>query len=208
MKTGDWISLVCGLAMIISGLRYMSVRKDAEPSRRALALKGGTTLLAAIPAAYALLSGGGTSALWIMIGILLCAAADVILELHFQGGMVAFGLGHLCFIAAFAAKGGIGAAHLAAWALLSLAAMLYVRKAAEQSTESSLPFVIYGLVIAAMLAASLTRGPLAVTGAALFVLSDSILLWGLLRPKPAFLDVAVMLSYWGAQFLLGAAALT
>ena len=70
-----------------------------------------------------------------------------------------------------------------------------------------MPFVIYGLVIAAMLAASLTRGPIAAAGAALFVLSDGILLWGLLRPKPGYFDAAVMLSYWGAQFLLGVSAL-
>ena len=207
METGHWIALTCGLVMMISGSRYMSARKVAGPSRRALILKGGTTLLAAIPAAYALFSGGETFALWIMIGIVLCAAADVILELHFQGGMLAFGLGHICFIVAFASDGGIGAVHFAAWALLSTAAVFYVRKAAEESTEGKMPFVIYGLVIAAMLAASLTRGPIAAAGAALFVLSDGILLWGLLRPKPGYFDAAVMLSYWGAQFLLGVSAL-
>ena len=208
METGHWIALVCGLFMIAGGLGYISARKAAGPSRRTLALKGGTTLLAAIPAAYAFFGGGGTFALWIMIGIILCAGADVILELHFQGGMLAFGLGHLCFIAAFASKGGIGAVHLAAWALLSAAAaVLYVRKAAGQSAVPKLPFMIYSFVIAAMLAASLRRGPMAVTGAALFVLSDGILLWGLLRPKPRHYNAAVMLSYWGAQFLLGLAAL-
>ncbi len=207
METGHWIAWACGLAMMISGSRYMSARKVTGPSRRALILKGGTTLLAAIPAVYALFSGGGTFTLWVMIGIMLCATADVILELHFQGGMLAFGLGHICFIAAFVSDGGIGPVHFAAWALLSLAAVFYVRKAAEKSTEGKMPFMIYGLVIAAMLTASLTRGSLAVTGAALFVLSDSILLWGLLRPKPGYFDAAIMLSYWGAQFLLGVSAL-
>lgn len=38
--------------------------------------------------------------LGIMVGALFCAAADVLLELHFLSGMAVFALGHVCFLAA------------------------------------------------------------------------------------------------------------
>ena len=204
MNLPIWIACLCALGMIAFGRLYL---KKRGASGRALALKGGTTLIAAIPALYAANSGGGSAAWWILAGILACAAADVILEINFQGGMLAFALGHVCLIAAFASGGGIGAVHLIAWVGLALWAVFYVNRVAKESSEPRLPFLLYGVIISAMLAAALTRGPLVLLGALLFAVSDSILLWGLLKRKWKGLDTAVMVTYWGAQFLLGVSGL-
>lgn len=204
MKLTIWIVSLCALGMITGGGIYLKKRRAAG---RALALKGGTTLIAAIPALYAATSGGRAAAWWILAGIVVCAAADVILEMNFQGGMLAFALGHVCLIAAFASSGGISAVHLFAWAGLALWAVFYVSRVAKESSEPRLPFLLYGVIISAMLAAALTRGPLVLLGALLFAVSDSILLWGLLRRKWKGLDTAVMVTYWGAQFLLGVSGL-
>ena len=204
MNLPIWISCLCALGMITGGRFYLKRRRAAGC---ALALKGGTTLIAAIPALYAATSGGRPAAWWILAGIITCAAADVILEMNFRGGMLAFALGHVCLIAAFASSGSFSAVHLIAWAGLALWAVFYVSRVAKESSEPKLPFLLYGVIISAMLAASLTRGPLVFPGALLFAVSDSILLWGLLKTKWKGLDTAVMVTYWGAQFLLGVSAL-
>ena len=151
MNLPIWIACLCALGMITGGRLYLRKRRAAG---RALALKGGTTL-----------------------------------------------------IAAFASGGGIGAVHLIAWAGLALWAVFYVNRVAKESSEPRLPFLLYGVIISAMLAAALTRGPLVLLGALLFAVSDSILLWGLLKRKWKGLDTAVMVTYWGAQFLLGISGL-
>ena len=204
MNLPIWIACLCALGMIAFGRLYLKKRGASGSS---LSLKSGTTLIAAIPALYAALDGGGSAAWWILAGILACAAADVILEINFKGGMLAFALGHVCLIAAFASSGGISAVHLLAWAGLALWAVFYVNRVAKESSEPRLPFLLYGVIISAMLAAALTRGPLVLLGALLFAVSDSILLWGLLKSKWKGLDTAVMVTYWGAQFLLGVSGL-
>ena len=204
MNLPIWIACLCALGMIAFGRLYLKKRGASGSS---LSLKSGTTLIAAIPALYAALDGGGSAAWWILAGILACAAADVILEINFKGGMLAFALGHVCLIAAFASSGGISAVHLLAWAGLALWAVFYVNRVAKESSEPRLPFLLYGVIISAMLAAALTRGPLVLLGALLFAVSDSILLWGLLKSKWKGLDTAVMVTYWGAQFLLGISCL-
>ena len=204
MNLPIWIACLCALGMIAFGRLYLKKRGASGSS---LSLKSGTTLIAAIPALYAALDGGGSAAWWILAGILACAAADVILEINFKGGMLAFALGHVCLIAAFASSGGISAVHLLAWAGLALWAVFYVNRVAKESSEPRLPFLLYGVIISAMLAAALTRGPFVLLGALLFAVSDSILLWGLLKSKWKGLDTAVMVTYWGAQFLLGISCL-
>ena len=42
-----------------------------------------------------------TLSLMILAGAFLCMTADVLLELYFLSGVVSFGLGHVCFIAAY-----------------------------------------------------------------------------------------------------------
>lgn len=206
METKLILAACCLLVMLAGGTLYMKTYRREGKSKKALALKGGTTLIAAVPALIAARGGDG-SALWILFGIALCALADVVLELHFQGGMLAFALGHVCYVVAFLSVGGVGAVNWAGWALLSAITVLYIKTVAKGSREPLLPFMLYGVMISAMLASSLGCGPLAAIGALLFVISDSTLLYGLVREKKKGHDLAVMLTYWGAQYLIGLSAL-
>ena len=63
MNLPIWIACLCAPGMITFGRLYLKKRRAAG---RALALKGGTTLIAAIPALYAALDGGGSAAWWIL----------------------------------------------------------------------------------------------------------------------------------------------
>lgn len=201
------VALLTLVSMMVGGLKYMHEKRSVGKGERLLRLKGVTTLVAVIPALYAARNGGGGVAWLVIFAIVLCAAADVLLEIRFKVGMLAFGLGHVLFIAAFIADGELALVNWLAWAALSAWVFVYVKNLGRSSAEPLLPYFIYGVVIAAMLATALTRGPLSLVGAALFVLSDSILLWGLMRPGKKKLDGAIMLSYWGAQYLLSLSAM-
>lgn len=207
MNTTPLFAALCLLAMLVGGLCYARAVKKNEKGKITLIFKGGTTLIAALPALAATVQGKPASP-WILAGIALCALADVVLELHFKGGMLAFALGHVCYIAAFSQMGGITRANWMAWAALSCLALVYIPLVVRGSGEKLAPFILYGLMISAMLASALTRGPLRAAGAALFVISDSVLLYGLARGKNSRgHHAAVMLSYWGAQYLIGLSAL-
>lgn len=206
MELTQAVMAVCSLGMVAGGLMYMRCAQAGEERRRLLALKGGTTLAAALPALYAALMGLPASG-WILAGILLCALADVVLELRFRAGMAAFALGHLCYIAGFSARGGLGAVNLICWVLGLCWLVYYVNRVARESGETRLPFLGYGAVISAMLASALTAGPLALAGALLFVVSDSLLLYGLMKGRPRGMGVAIMVTYWGAQYLIGVSSL-
>lgn len=47
------------------------------------------------------LRGGEEADWWLLAGLLFCTLGDVVLCLHFVGGMAAFLMGHLAYIAAF-----------------------------------------------------------------------------------------------------------
>ena len=63
------------------------------------------TLLCAAFAGTALLNGGGRYAMLIFIGLCICAAADVMLGIHFVTGGALFLLGHLFYSGSTASSG-------------------------------------------------------------------------------------------------------
>jgi hypothetical protein len=66
-----------------------------------LAFKGLTTAFAAVLALYAYSETLQAYALVMAGGIILCASADVLLDLHFLSGTACFAAGHLAYIASF-----------------------------------------------------------------------------------------------------------
>lgn len=207
----DHIGLaLCALAaMAVTGLSYQwGGRKGWYVGWTRLLLKGGTTLIAALLAlAGALRSGLGAHCL-IALGIAVCALADVALEKRFVMGMAIFALGHLCYIAAFLLLAPPGPPSLAAFAALGLTIALLAPRLGRRLGQPLPPFVLYALIISAMLALALAQRPLAALGALLFFISDSLLFSRLLRPKAGPLsDDLVILSYYAAQYLLALSTL-
>jgi len=141
-------------------------------------------------------------------GLLLSAIGDVLLELDgwFVGGMAAFGMAHLCYLAAFAGwirSEGINrkawpwavlvvavSAGLGVWFMPGMGDLLW-------------PALAYQLIISGMvITAVLSKAPLgARLGAVAFMASDSLIAVG----KFAHLGVpigSVWVTYAGAQILL------
>ena len=156
----------------------------------------------------------------LLIGLLCGWAGDLFLlkESLFAAGLCAFLAGHICYIAAFLRD---LPAHPATFVLPIAAAiyLLYIlwlkkRLIPYVPKEMKLPVVVYMIAIAAMSAMSLLRfstagevgfaGPLwTVIGTVLFVASDSILAFRVFkRDVGSFMEVGVMATYVGAQFLI------
>lgn len=200
---------LCALAaMLVLGISYqVGGRKGWYSGGLRLLLKGSTTLVAALLAAY----GAGLSGLdahWLLaLGIAVCALADVTLEKHFVLGMANFALGHLLYIAAFLLLGPVRPLSLAAFAALALLIFLAVPRLKPRLDQPIQPFILYALIIGAMLALALSQRPITAIGALLFVISDSMIFYRLFRPAGPRSDDLCIALYYSAQFLLALSTL-
>lgn len=146
----------------------------------------------------------------VLIGLLCSAAGDLFLLRpdRFLHGLIAFFAAHLWYLSAFWRPRPPGLAEVALLLGLALAgALLFTRiqrGVVEQGRRGMLlPVALYIAAISAMAyAACSTRQPLLILGAALFYLSDTILAWDrFVRPLP-WGDLAVMATYFTAQYLI------
>lgn len=206
----QWGFAVAAFLMMLSlGLLYQLSRQNKWYARPVLLLmKGGTTAIASLLALAGALLWPTPYAGWLAAGLLLCALADVLLELRFPLGMLAFALGHLCYIAALLQMGSFTALHGLLFGLIALAgliAMVKLRKKLSQPVYFVYPYM---LVIGLMLSlAADKRLPMAL-GALFFAISDGLILARLAgagRGKAQ--DNAVMLLYYLGQFLIALNAL-
>lgn len=209
MSTASGLALSACLMMLSLGLLYQLSDRRGWYSRRArLAMKGGTTLVAAGLAALGALWWPSAWGWWLAMGLMLCALADVLLELRFPLGMLAFALGHLCYIAALLRMGGLGAFHLVVFGLLAMNG-LFVSFRLRRRLSQPVYFVYpYMLVIAMMLSLSLDKRLSMAVGAASFALSDALILSRLagFGQHPRQGD-AIMLLYYLGQLLIALTAL-
>ncbi|HUR76806.1 MAG TPA: lysoplasmalogenase [Acidimicrobiales bacterium] len=120
---------------------------------------------------------------WFVAALVFCLAGDVFLMLpgdRFVAGLASFLFGHLLFMVGFFAGPGDDNPWILTVVLASnaiaLSARPVLRGASQQDQRLRLPVITYMFVIAAMLATSARTGNVfAIAGAAMFVISDTIL---------------------------------
>lgn len=142
-------------------------------------------------------------------GLLLSAAADVVISLHFISGVAVFFLAHIAYIIAFlqdSRKPFLWRAILA----FGYGTIVYVYlMTAGDLGALAVPILLYAIVISAMLWRAAARVGVkeiqersawsGLLGAAFFVLSDTLLIIRMaVRPIPLG-DYLVMLTYWLGQ---------
>lgn len=201
------LALSVVVMMAASGLLYHlgSSRRWHGKGIRYL-LKGGTTLTAALLAAYGARHSGLAAHWWLALGLGLCALADVALEERFPLGVLVFALGHVCYIRAMLLLSPTDISAL--WRFLPLAALCVGAAWAARRRVSQPPLLLlgYGLVLSLMLALALGQRPALAVGAALFVFSDSLIFWRLVHPQGKPHDGLCILTYWLAQYLIALSA--
>lgn len=148
---------------------------------------------------------------WFAAALALSLAGDVFLllgERWFPAGLGAFLLAHLAFVAGFAAAGIsvvplFGGAMLVAIVAVPVAWRIIVSLRASGQGALVWPIVAYMTVIGVMVASAFGIGsPVAVLGAALFLLSDSLLAWNRFVTPLTWAPIAVMATYHLAQAAL------
>jgi uncharacterized membrane protein YhhN len=212
-----WAAVVFGLQdWLATGFNWKRVRYITKPA----------TLLFLI-LWFVQVGGLEGRLLWFGLGLVFSLVGDIFLMLpsrFFIGGLIAFLLGHVFYIFGF----DLTPLPMQWGTLLALAAVLgagfFIIRSATRGMSSQpgserliLPAQIYGLVIGLMLFAALLTlmrpewpMPAAMyvsVGAALFFISDSILVHNRFVKPIRFGDVMVMVTYHLGQFLIAAGAL-
>jgi uncharacterized membrane protein YhhN len=169
------------------------------------------TLLALIGTAVALSPASGLEGRrwWFVAALGFSLAGDVLLMVPadlFVGGLAAFLVAHLCYLAGFWVRGpGAPAVALAAGVVVVVVAPFAIRilKALRGRSRLSGPVALYMLVISAMVATALATGNVvAGVGAALFVTSDTMIAWNRFVRPFAAADVGIMVTYHLGQAAL------
>lgn len=194
--------------VLASGDWYSRWRGDASATAARLeyVCKPGT-LLALVAAAALLDPRHGAVRAWFVAALVLSLVGDVLLMLpreQFVGGLAAFLLAHVCYVAGFVARGLRGPA--VALALVGTAVVLapvasrVLRGVRSREPALRAPVVAYLVVIGTMLAVAVASGnPVAAVGAALFVASDSMIAWSRFVADFEAAPVAIMVTYHLAQ---------
>ena len=149
--------------------------------------------------------------IFIVTGLLFSLLGDMFLiypEQHFKKGLIAFLIGHICYIIAFIVSSGI---HFTSWIILpiTLIGILYLRRILPYSGKMKIPIIIYIFIIAIMGWMAMERfnyiptigTVLAAIGAVLFMISDAVLALNKFR-KPFFsAELIILTTYFTAQWL-------
>lgn len=167
----------------------------------------------------ALLAGAtdSTAGRWLLLALLLGLVGDVLLledaPSRFVGGLAAFLVGHLAYVASFVAVG----LDRPAWGWLGagvlLVALVVGRRIlpgalAQGGAALAVPVAVYMAVIGAMAVTGWATGrPLVGVGASLFVVSDTVLAMGRFVQARRLTHVVVMVTYHLAQALIVAGLL-
>jgi uncharacterized membrane protein YhhN len=171
------------------------------------------TLIALILAAIVLdpAAGAGARRSWFVAALVFSLAGDVLLMLpreQFVGGLSAFLVAHVCYVAGFWTHGPeavplVLAALCVAVAIGSLGMLRIVPGVLRTDRALVGPVAAYMTVIGVMVATALAVGnPVAAVGAVLFAVSDSMIAWDrFVGPFPAA-GVWIMVTYHLGQAAL------
>jgi len=169
--------------------------------------------------AVALLAGAWDSSVgrWLVVALLLGLVGDVLLLEHtprrFVGGLAAFLVGHLAYVAAFMAVGLDRPALGWVGALVLVVSLVVGRRILPGAVADGGPglggaVAAYMAVIGAMAVTGWATGRLLVgVGVSLFVLSDTVLAMGKFVQARSWGPVVVMVTYHLAQALIVAGLL-
>lgn len=207
MSSASWVvAVVTAAAMVVDWWAVARDRDDVERWAKPAAMVG---LLA-----VAALAGAGDTASgrWLLLALGLGLLGDVLLlrdtAARFVGGLTAFLVGHLAFVASFVlaglerpAWGWVGAAVVVT--SLAVGRRILPGAVADGGVPLGVAVATYMLVIGAMAVTGWATGLLLVgLGVSLFVVSDTVLATGRFVQPRGWTRPVTMVTYHGAQVLI------
>lgn len=193
-------AFLLGMAAVFAVADWVAVAGGSK-TLEYVAKPAATLLLVGV--AIAIVPEDDTRRAWFVLALVLSLAGDVFLMLPrnlFVAGLASFLLGHVAYVAGF----GVGEAWpwIAGVALVAVAVGAPILRALLHRGEKELvgPVVAYMTVISVMVACAIGTGdPVAIAGAVLFMLSDSLIAWNRFVRPLAWAPVTIMVTYHLAQ---------
>ncbi|WP_422123269.1 lysoplasmalogenase [Planococcus sp. X10-3] len=143
----------------------------------------------------------------ILTGLVFCSIGDATLH-WFLVGLSAFLIGHLFYIAAFLTQWKYSLYRMLAILPLGIFGIVMGMRMMEALQDSGdtaliLPvlFYIFAIILMAW-SAVMTGNRWLIIGSLLFVVSDSVLAWNMFVSPVSFSHLAIMSTYYGAQFFI------
>jgi uncharacterized membrane protein YhhN len=150
---------------------------------------------------------------WILIGIFFSCCGDVFLMVPmdlFVAGLLAFLLGHVCFLVAFLGESRFAARPFLMLACLGYAAINLLLLWPSIAVPLRVPVIVYVIVLACMAGQAAVRARVfvmrgdalagsamrAAVGALIFLLSDSLLAWNRFHAPIPLADLWVLSTYY------------
>ncbi|OXM87411.1 lysoplasmalogenase [Paenibacillus rigui] len=199
-------------AILISGVGFLFALADGNMLLRWI-LKPGTIVLIMLLASTATREVR-TYRNRVIAGLFFSAVGDSFLLVHgtqwFIFGVLSFLIAHLIYISAFISRWRYSPAHLAGLIPIAIYSFFLLRGLHEgmiaKHAGGMWPLIlVYVIVISLMIwSAVISRSPVAITGAILFFLSDSLLAWNMFCYPIPLADFGVMITYYAAQFMIAA----
>lgn len=150
----------------------------------------------------------------LVAGLACSALGDIFLlakgSQWFMFGLIAFLIAHLVYVSAFSQRWRFNRTHVVSFALVAAYAFLLLRglHAGVMVAGGSglwIPVVVYVTVISLMVLGAVGTGNrVAMVGAVLFLLSDSLLAWNKFVVPISWAGYGVMITYYLAQYCLAA----
>lgn len=207
--TLTWWMILTVPVMAAFLLLYFFSKRCGEP-RWGLIAKCGGSYVALMTALAGEHLGGRNPffhpAVW---GLLLCVAADALLEIRFPAGVACFGLAHVFFIVWLVGEAPLSPWSIAVFAPLFLLQFFYFRRDLSNISGNKPVYYLYPVVLIGMAAVAavlpFTAGmgyTCAALGALVFVGSDFLVAKGFLRRNTKLEGAIIMISYYLALYLI------
>ena len=150
--------------------------------------------------------------IFIIAGLFFSILGDTFLifsDKYFKYGLIAFLIGHICYIIAFAVSAGF---HFTFWIFLPITTIgiSYLRMILKHTGKMTIPVIIYIIIIMIMGWTAIERyhilptmgTSLAAFGAIFFIISDAVLALNKFRKPFLSAELIILITYFSAQWLL------
>ena len=194
---------------------YFRQRKQYKDNAKALTVKASCTFIPVLLCLYALILKNSSFEKWLLFaGVFLCMVADVVIGIHFVGGMLTFLVAHLFFIAYYLTLAPFNGISLVIFIVLYAGVVKLFWRYIPSLGSRFVPFAVYSAVLALMFSIAFmlpwslkNAGAVCIAiGAGLFVLSDSLLADNTFGAVTVMKDHLVMYLYYPAVYLLAISA--
>ena len=194
---------VCFCVMCLGFVLFKRNKYSATFSRNTgRFFKALATFSAFVVALHGLCKSYSVSDLFLCIGLMVCTAADVILDIRFVPGMGVFALGHLMYSTAYVLKCPPGTVNFIVMCVFMATMLSLIFRYGNKLGRRKPAFALYAMVLSIMLSLAITQKPLLLTGAALFVSSDLMLARNMIFGMNRKMDYLTLAIYYLGQFLI------